>query len=183
MNWDTIASIAAIILAIASLLGLFIKCGKLLQKIEDISNNIEENKEKSIESDKIQNSKIDKNKEDLEDKLEKEIEKLSELLLKQIESNTDDISDIKFDFNSFKYEMTTKLLVSLKDNMADLVAAEIARLRETDLSYLSENIEDTKETLEAKIDKLEKKIENIEYKDILPIKESIAKIKKKLKEK
>ena len=183
MNIEVIIALASLLVTIiGAFITIFVKCGKLLQKIASIEESVEENKLKSIESDKDQNTKIEKNKESLEELIEKVQKALEEELKEKVNELKTADGDLKFDFNSFRVDVTTNLLVKLKENMQDLVAAELTRLKETDLSYISENIEENKCTIEEKISKLEKKIENIEYKDIRPIKETIAELKQQLKD-
>lgn len=182
MNWEIAAAIFSILLAIGAIVGLFIKCGKLLQIIENLKDSVEENKEKSIASDKAQYEKIHNNKVDIEEKLGN----TEQSLISKIKDAEKATSDVKFELDSFKWDITTHLLESLKANMSELVAKEIEKLSEktdSDLASLADNWESSKDTLEDKIDKLEKKIENIEYKDIRPIKETIAELKQQLKDK
>ena len=182
MTWEIAVAIATILAFVGSIIGIIIYCGKLLQKIEDTIEEVKENKEKSIESDKLQNDKIEENKNLIEQKLKEELSNLESSILKKIEDNENKTESNKADLEAFRYEVTTRLLVVLKENMTDLVNAELNRLRETDISYLAETIDDNRDTIEEKIEKLEKKIENIEYKDIMPIREAIAELKQKLRD-
>ena len=81
MNIEVIIALASLLVTIiGAFITIFVKCGKLLQKIASIEESVEENKLKSIESDKDQNTKIEKNKESLEELIEKVQKALEEEL-------------------------------------------------------------------------------------------------------
>jgi uncharacterized protein YPO0396 len=190
MNWETWAAIGSVAGTLAAIILVFVKSGKLLQRFETLEKEVEENKQKSIDSDKVQYEKIHKNKVELEEEIESAEKSLKEILkekvadlMNQIENNAKATDGVKLDLNAFRWDVTTHLLEVLKDNMTELVAREIEKLSERtdeDVSQLEDSISDTKEDLESKINKLEKKIENIEYKDIRPIRETIAKLKQQI---
>ena len=190
MNWETWAAIGSVAGTLAAIILVFVKSGKLLQRFETLEKEVEENKQKSIDSDKVQYEKIHKNKVELEEEIESAEKALKEILkekvadlMNQIENNAKATDGVKLDLDAFRWDVTTHLLEVLKDNMTELVAREIEKLSERtdeDVSQLEDSISDTKEDLESKINKLEKKIENIEYKDIRPIRETIAKLKQQI---